>query len=110
MLWIWRPRSGRSAGIFASANPSISGRLDVAEASSGERGGEFYFRETVEEVLGPPREGSAEAHSEECYFGGAVVGRVQAVQDFQRFGVSLVFSELIPCFRVFLAFGSFVGQ
>ena len=60
--------------------------------------------------MGPPREGSAEAHSEECYFGGAVVGRVQAVQDFQRFGVSLVFSEIVPCLHVFLAFGSFIGQ
>ena len=27
MLWTWRPRSGHSSGIFASASPSISGGL-----------------------------------------------------------------------------------
>jgi hypothetical protein len=59
--------------IHLPIHPSLAGCY-VAIASTGERGGEFYFRETVEEVLGPLGESSAEAHPKECYFGGAVVG------------------------------------
>jgi hypothetical protein len=69
----------------------------VTEATSGDRGGELYFREAVKEGLGPLRKGSAETHPEKCYFGGAIAGRVQVSQDVERFRVVIIFSEIIPC-------------